>query len=62
VRVVFVIKRSDHKCSTPLYWEFVEVRPRLASVLACIILARTSEGLAGLRVFKGARCRCSGTE
>jgi len=45
VRVVFVIKRSDHKCSTSLYWEFVEVRPRQASVLVCVILAGTSEDL-----------------
>ena len=45
MRVIFVIKRNDHKCSTPLYWEFVEVRPRQASVLVCVVLARTSERL-----------------
>ena len=36
----------------------VEVRPRQASVLACVILAGTSEGLAGPRVFEGVHCRC----
>ena len=56
--VVFVIKRSDHKCSTPLYWEIIEVRPRQVSVLACVVLAGISEGLTGLRVLEGARCRC----
>ena len=35
----------------------LEVLPRLASVLACIVLARTSEELARLRVLEGARCR-----
>ena len=29
----------------------VEVRPRQASVLACIVLSGTSEGLAGPRVL-----------
>ena len=57
-----MIKRSDHKCSTLLYWEIVEVRPWQVSVLACVVLAGTSEGLAGLRVLEGARCRCCGTE
>ena len=66
-RVIFLIKRSDHKCSTPLYWKIVEVRPRQASVLACavlagVVLAGTSEGLAGPRVLEGACCRCCGTE
>ena len=59
MRVIFVIKRSDHKCSTPFDWEFVEVRQ--VSVLACIVLTGTSEGLMGLRVLKGARCKCYGT-
>ena len=36
----------------------VEVRPRQASVLAYIILARTSERLFG----EGACCRCYDTE
>ena len=40
----------------------VEVRPWQASELTCIVLAGTSEGLAGLRVLEGARCRCYGTE
>ena len=35
-------------CCDELLWELdVEVRPRPASVLACVILAGTSEGLAG---------------
>ena len=40
----------------------VEVWPQQASVLACVILAGTSEGLTGSRVLEGARCRCCGTE
>ena len=40
----------------------VEVRPRQASVLACVVLVGTSEGLADPRVLEGARCRCCGTE
>ena len=40
----------------------VEVRPRQASVLACVVLAGISEGLAGPRALEGARCRCCGTE
>ena len=39
----------------------VEVQPRQASVLACVVLAGTSEGLASPRVLEGARCRCCGT-
>ena len=35
-------------------WELsVEVRPRQASELACVVLAGTSEGLAGPRVLEG---------
>ena len=37
------------------------MRPRQANVIACVVLAGTSEGLAGLRVLEGARCRCCGT-
>ena len=62
MRVIFVIKRCDHKCSTPFDWEFVEVRHRQARVLACVVLAGMSEGLAGPRALEGARCRCCGTE
>ena len=40
----------------------VEVRSRQDSVLACVILAGTSDVLAGLRVLKGAHYRCCGTE
>ena len=44
-------------------WELdVEVRPRQASVLVCVILAGKSEELAGLRVLEGAHCRCYDTE
>ena len=38
MRFIFVIKRSDHKCSTPLYWEVVEARHRQASVLGVLFL------------------------
>jgi len=62
VRVVFGDQEKITKCSTPLYWKFVEVRPRQASVLACVVLAGTSERLEGPRVLEGARCRCCGTE
>ena len=44
-------------------WELsVQVRPWQASVLACVVLTGTSEGLAGPRVLEGARCRCCDTE
>jgi len=44
-------------------WELgVEVRPRQASVLACVVLVGTSDGLAGPRVLEGAHCRCCNTE
>ena len=44
-------------------WELeVEVRPRQASVLTCVVFAGTSEGLAGPRVLEGACCRCCDTE
>ena len=50
-------------CCDEFLWELgVEVRPRQASMLACFVLARTSEGLISPRVLKGARCRCCGTE
>ena len=50
-------------CCDEFLWELgVEVRPRQASVLACVVLAGTSEGLADPRVHEGARCRCCGTE
>jgi len=63
VRVVFGDKEKKiTKCSNPLYWEVVEVKPRQASVLACVVLAETSEGLVGPRVLEGALCRCCGTE
>ena len=57
-----MIKRSDHKCSTPFDWEFVEVRPRQESVLVCVVLMGTSERLAGPRVLERARYRCCGTK
>jgi len=38
------------------------VRPQQASELACVVLAGTSEELAGLRAFKGARYRCCCTK
>ena len=45
-----------------MYWEVVEMRPQQASVLACVVLAGTSEGLAGPRVLEEACCRCCSTE
>ena len=46
---------------TPFYREFIEVRPRQANVLACVVFAGISEGLAGPRVLEGARFRCCST-
>jgi len=40
----------------------VEVRPRQASALACVVLVGISEGLADSRVFEGARCKCCDTK
>ena len=50
------------KCSNPLYWEVVEVRPRQPNVLVCVVLAGTSEGLPGPKVLEGARYRYCGTK
>ena len=50
------------RCVVFLRELIVEVRPRQSSVLAYIVLAETSEGLAGLKVLEGAYCRCCGTE
>ena len=50
------------RCVELLRELIIEVRPRQASEFACVIFARTSEGLEGLRVLEGARCRCCGTE
>ena len=55
-KLILVIKRSDHKCFTPFYWEIVKVWPQQASMLACVVLAGTSEGLMGPRVLEGAHC------
>ena len=38
------------------------MRSQQASVLACVVLAGTSEGLAGPRVLEGAHCRCCDTK
>ena len=42
--------------------ELQRLRPRQASKFASVVLAGTSEGLAGLRVLKGARCTCCDTK
>jgi len=42
--------------------EFLMELPRQASVIACVVLAGTSEGLASPRVLEGARCRYCGTK
>ena len=40
-------------CCDEFSWELgVEVRPRQASVLACAVLARTNEGLAGPKILE----------
>ena len=52
---------SSH-CVEILRELIVEVQPRQASMLACIVLAGISEELAGPRVLEGARCRCCGTK
>ena len=50
------------RCDEFLWKLGIEVRPRQASVLACVVLAGTSEGLAGPRVLERARRRCCGTD
>ena len=63
MRVIFGDQEKKiTKRLTPLYWKVVEVRPQHAGVFACVVLAETSEGLVGLRVLEGARCRCCSTE
>ena len=42
-----MIKRSDHQVFHLVLESVVEVQPRQASVLACVVLAGTSEGLGG---------------
>ena len=39
-------------CCDEFLWEFdIEARPRQASVLACVVLPKIREGLAGPRVL-----------
>jgi len=40
----------------------VEVWPLQASVIICVVLTGTSEGLVSPRVLVWTRCRCCGTE
>ena len=40
----------------------VEVQPRHASELACVVHTGPSERLTGPRVLEGACCRCCGTK
>ena len=51
---IFVFEEANlqvHVCDEFL-WEFgVEVRPQQASMLACVVLAGTREGLVSLRVL-----------
>ena len=49
-------------CEELLRELIVEVRPRQASELVCVVLVRTSEGLAGPRVLEGDHYRCCDTE
>ena len=49
VHLVFEEANLRVRVCDEFLWELgVEVRPRQASVLACVVLAGTSEGLAGL--------------
>ena len=54
---IFVFERrlAGSCCEEFLMELIVEVRPRQASVLMCVVLAGTSEGLVGPRVLEGAR-------
>ena len=50
-------------CCFEFLWELgVEVRPKQASVLACVILLGTREGLVSPRVLVRTPCRRCGTE
>ena len=40
----------------------IEVQPRQAGVLACVVLEGTSDGLADPRILEGAHCRCYNTK
>ena len=40
----------------------VEMQPRQGSILACVVLAGTSEGLVGPRFLEEAHCRSYDTE
>ena len=60
---LYLRRRTCGSCCDKFLWELgVEVRPRQVSVLACIVLAGASEGLAGPRDLEVARCRCCGTK
>ena len=63
MRVIFVIKRSNHKYSTPLYWRVLQ-RCGLGELVSsyCVVLVGTSKGLVGPRVLERARCRCCAIE
>ena len=50
------------KCSNLYLESIVEVRPRQACVLACVVLAETSEELVAPRVLEEACYRFCGTE
>jgi len=52
----------DSRCVDFLREIIVEVRPRQASEIVCVVLAGTSEGLAGLRVLEGPHCKCCSTK
>ena len=56
-----MIKRSDHKCSTICILGVIEVAASASCGFTCVVLAGTSEGLAGPRVLEEARYRCLGT-
>ena len=59
---VFVDNQVITKCFNLYLEELWRLWPRRAFGFTCVVLAGTSEGLAGPRVLEGARCKCCGTD
>ena len=53
-------KLAGLRCVGFLRELIVEVQLRRACEFTCVVLAGTSEGVAGPKVLEGARCRCCG--
>jgi len=60
VRVFICGQEVLTKFSSLYLEELWRLRPRRACEFECVILAGTSEGVAGLRVLEGSHCRCCG--